>query len=151
MAKKASAEDAHLILKLYELKREAEMRKARNWWVMEFWPASAEDFMKVAQGGATQESKWMRQVTSYWGIAASFVLEGVLNEELFLRPAFSGELFLMFGKVHPFLNELREKMNEPQLFGDIEEVISQTKWGRERLKFVLKRLEQWRERIGKKA
>jgi hypothetical protein len=151
MAKKASAEDAHLILKLYELKREAEMRKARNWWVMEFWPASAEDFMKVAQGGATQESQWMRQVTSYWGIAASFVLEGVLNEELFLRPAFSGELFLMFGKVHPFLNELREKMNEPQLFGDIEEVINQTKWGRERLKFVLKRLEQWRERIGKKA
>ncbi len=33
MSKKATSADAQLILQLYDLRREAEMRKARNWWV----------------------------------------------------------------------------------------------------------------------
>jgi hypothetical protein len=48
MSKKATASDAQLILQLYDLRREAEMRKARNWWIGEFWPQSADDFLKVA-------------------------------------------------------------------------------------------------------
>jgi hypothetical protein len=31
MARKPTAEDARLILQLYDLRREAEMRKARHW------------------------------------------------------------------------------------------------------------------------
>lgn len=46
MAKKASAADAQVLLQLYELRREAEMRKARQWWLAEFWPRNAEDFAK---------------------------------------------------------------------------------------------------------
>ena len=151
MAKKPNAGDAQLILQLYDLRREAEMRKARQWWLMEFWPSSADDFVRVAWATGTQENNWLRQVISYWGIAASFVLEGTLSEELFLRPAFSGEMFLMFGKVRPFLKELREKMGDPEAFLDIEKVIMRTKWGRDRLKFILKRLETWREKMAKKA
>jgi len=151
MAKKASAGDAQLILQLYDLRREAEMRKARHWWLAEFWPASAEDFLKVAWAMGTQENNWLRQVGGYWGIAASFVLQGVLSEELFLRPAVSGEMFVMFGKVYPFLPELREKLGDPEAFLDIEKVIMRTKWGRDRLKFLLKRLETWREKMAKKA
>ena len=48
MAKKATAHDAQLILKLYDLRREAEMRKARNWFAGEFWPQSADELIKVA-------------------------------------------------------------------------------------------------------
>ena len=47
-------------------------------------------------------------------MVASFVLTGVLNEELFLQPGFSGELFLIYAKVHPFVKELREKLNDPE-------------------------------------
>ena len=151
MAKKPSASDAQLILKLYDLRREAEMRKARNWWLTEFWPRSADDFLKVAWAMGTQENNWQRQVGGYWGMAASFVLQGALNEELFLRPAFSGEMFVMFGKVHPFLKELREKVGDPEAFLDIEKVITRTKWGRDRLKFMLKRLESWREKMAQKV
>ncbi len=151
MAKKPSASDAELILKLYDLRREAEMRKARNWWLTEFWPRSADDFLKIAWAMGTEENNWLRQVGGYWGIAASFVLQGTVSEEMFLRPAFSGEMFVMFGKVYPFLAELREKIGDPELLLDVEKVITRTKWGRERLKFTLKRIETWREKMAKKS
>ncbi len=151
MAKKASAEEAQLILKLYDLRRETEMRKARSWWMSEFWPKNADDFLTVAWAMGTQENNWLRQVGGYWGIAASFVLQGVLSEDLFLVPGFSGEMFVMFAKVHPFLGELREKLGDPEVFADIEKVVMRTKWGRDRLKFLLKRLESWQEKMAKKA
>lgn len=147
MAKKATASDAQVLLQFYDLRREAEMRKARHWWLFEFSPRSADDFLKVAYAAGTQENNWLRQVSSYWSMAAAMVLQGAMHEELFLRPSFSGEMFLIFGKVHPFLPELREKIGEKELFGDIERVINRTKWGRERLKFVLKRIETMRERM----
>jgi hypothetical protein len=151
MAKKASGRDAQLILQLYDLRREAELRKARNWWLWEFSPQNADDFIKVAWATGTQENNWLRQAAGYWGMAASFVLQGALSEELFLRPAFSGEMFVIFAKVYPFLPELREKMGDPEMFLDVEKVIFSTKWGRERLKFVMKRIEAWREKTTKKA
>jgi hypothetical protein len=150
MPTKAGGRDAQLILQLYDLRRETEMRKAREWWATEFWPNNADDFVKVAWAPGTQENKWLRQVAGYWGIATSFVLQGALNEDLFLVPGFSGEMFVMFAKVYPFVGELREKLGDPEVFLDIEKVVMRTKWGRERLKFLLKRLESWREKMTKK-
>jgi hypothetical protein len=146
MAKKPTAADAHLILKLYDLRREPEMRKARSWWLNDFWPQNADDFAKVASSMGTQENNWLRQVGGYWSMAASFVLQGVLSEELFLQPAVSGEMYLLLAKVHPFLQELREKIGDPHLFGNIEKVITNSKFGRERLKFTLQRVEMIRQK-----
>jgi len=75
----------------------------------------------------------------------------VLRDELFLVPGFSGEMFVMFAKVQPFLGELREKLGDPEVFLDIEKVAMRTKWGRERLKFLVKRMEAWQERMAKKG
>ena len=125
MSKKPTTADAQLILQLYDLRREPEMRKARSWWLGEFWPQNADDFAKVAGAMGTPENNWLRQVGGYWSMAASFVLQGVLNEELFLQPAVSGEMYFLFAKVHPFLKELREKMDDPHLFGNIEKVITE--------------------------
>ena len=149
MAKSATVGDGQLLLQLYDLRREPEMRKARHWWVWEFSPRNVDDFMKVAWAAGSQENNWLRQVASYSGIVAALVLQGALNEELFLRPAFSGEMFLIFGKVYPFLPELRKKLEDPEVFLDVEKVIHSTKWGRERLKFVLKRIEMMREKMDK--
>ena len=151
MAKKATAEEAQLILKLYELRRETEMRKARQWWATDFWPKNADDFMEIVWAPGTQENNWLRQVAGYWGIVASFVLQGVLSDDLFLVPGFSGEMFVMFAKVQPFLGDLREKLGDPEVFLDIEKVVMRTKWGRQRLKFLSKRMESWQQRMAKKA
>jgi len=146
MAKKPTVADAQLILQLYDLRREAEMRKARNWWVVDFFPESAEDIQKVSGALGSQENNWFRQVLGYWGMAASFVLQGVLNEELFLQPAFSGEMFLIFAKVQPLLKEWREKLGDPQIIRNIELVATRTKFGRERVQFLAKRVEILRQK-----
>ena len=146
MAKKPTAADAQLILHLYELRREPEMRKARNWWGGEFFPENADDYLKVVWAMNTQENNWLRQVQGYWSMAASFVQQGVLNEDLFLQPSVSGEMFLIFAKVYPFLKELRKKMNDPNVFLTIEKVATHTKWGRDRLQFMIKRVETMREK-----
>lgn len=145
--KKATAADAQVLMQLYDLRREPEMRKARNWWVADFWPNTADDFLKVAWAMGTQENAWLRQVGGYWSMAASFVLSGAVNQDLFLQPAICGEMFLVFGKVYPFLAELRQKLDDPQLLANVEKVIKSTKFGRDRLQFTLKRLAAAKERM----
>ena len=147
MARKATATDAQLILQLYDLRREAEMRKARHWWAIEFFPQSADDFLKVAWALGTQENAWLRQVSGYWGIVTSFVLQGVLNEDLFLQPGFSGELFVIYAKIHPFVKELREKLKDPVAFLNLDKAVTRTKWGKNRLQFMIKRIEVMRQKI----
>jgi hypothetical protein len=146
MAKKATPMDAQLILHLYELRREAEMRKARHWWLAEFWPQNADEFLKISGAMGTQENNWLRQVPSYWSMAASFALSGALNADMFLQPAISGEMYFVFAKVHPYLKELRQKLDDPNFFGNLEKVINSTKFGRDRLAFTLKRVETMREK-----
>jgi hypothetical protein len=146
MAKKPSHADAQLIIQLYDLRREAEMRKARNWWGGEFFPQTADDFLKVVWAMGTQENNWLRQVSGYWGIVSSFVLAGVLNEELFLQPGFSGELFLIYAKIHPFVKDLREKLNDPEVFLNVEKAVTRSKWGKNRLQFMIKRVETMRQK-----
>jgi len=140
MPKKPGSADAELILKLYDLRREAEMRKARNWWAADFWPESADDFMKIAMAMGTPENNWLRQVAGYWDLAAALVVHGTLNETLFLEPAFSNEMFLIFAKIQPFLKELREKLQNPHMLANIEKVVRNSKTGRDRLKYMQERL-----------
>lgn len=151
MAKNATVHDAGLILELYDLRREAEMRKARNWFVTEFWPQSADELLKVANSFPSQENAWIRQVGGYWDMAASFVLAGALNEELFLQPGCSGEMFFIFAKVYPYLKEFREKTNNPDAFGNIEKVARGSKTARKRLERVSKNIENRLKAMAKPA
>jgi hypothetical protein len=146
VSKKPTATDAQLLLQLYDLRREPELRKARNWWLTEFWPQNADDFTKVVWAMGTQENAWLRQGAGYWSMAASLVLHGTLNADLFLLPSNSGEMYFIFAKVHPFLKELRAKLEDPLLFGHIEQVINSSKFSRERLKFTIKRVQALREK-----
>jgi len=151
MAKKATAHDAQLILQLYDLRREAEMRKARHWFVAEFWPETADDFMNVVNKFPSQENSWIRQVGSYWDMAAALVLQGALHEELFIQPGCSGEMFFIFAKIHPFLKELRQKMNNPSAWSNIEKVATGSKAARKRLELVSKNIEARRKTAAKSA
>jgi hypothetical protein len=151
MAKKPTAADAELIIKLYDLRREAEIRKARNWWLVTFWPESIEDFMKIAGALGTQENNWLRQVGGYWSMVASLTLSGAINQELVLDPSFSGEMFFIFAKIKPFLGDLREKMKNPRMFANIEKLITGSKQGREWLKYVEGQVATRREAMAKAA
>ena len=151
MPKKPTAADAQLILQLYDLRREAEIRKARNWWLVTFWPESAEDFMKIGAALGTQENNWLRQVGGYWSMVASLTLAGTVSQELVLDPSFSGEMFFIFAKVKPFLEELRSKMKSPRMFANIEKLINSSKQGRDWLKYVEGQVANRREAMAKAA
>jgi hypothetical protein len=149
MAKRATVHDAQLILKLYDLRREQEMRKARHWLTAEFWPQSADEFIKVVNSFPSQENAWLRQVGGYWDMAASLVVHGALNEELFLQPGCCGEMFFIFAKVHPFLKEFRAQTNNPDAFANIEKIATGSKLARKRLERVLKNVENRRKTLAK--
>jgi len=151
MAKSPTAADAQLILRLYDLRREAEMRKARNWWLVTFWPRTADEFIKVATALGSQENNWLRQVSGYWDMAAALVLHGTIHPDLFLEGGFSGEMFFIYAKIQPILKELREKMQSPGLFSNVEKVIMNSKTGRERLKVISGRVESRRQAMAEAA
>jgi len=151
MAKSPTAADAQLILRLYDLRREAEMRKARNWWLVTFWPRTADEFIKVATAHGSQENNWLRQVSGYWDMAAALVLHGTIHPDLFLEGGFSGEMFFIYAKIQPILKELREKMQSPGLFSNVEKVIMNSKTGRERLKVISGRVESRRQAMAEAA
>lgn len=151
MPKKATASDAEIILKLYDLRREAEMRKARNWWGVQFWPESADEFIKIAMDMGSQQSAWLRQVAGYWNLAATLALSGAVNPDLFLEPNASGEMYFVFAKVRPFLKELRKKMDSPEMFAPVENIINSSKKSREFLKSMETRIAARRKMMAEAA
>ena len=140
MAKKPTVEEARLILELYNLRREPEKRKARQWWLTQFWPTCADDFMRVAMDFGSQENNW--------GIATTFVLNGIISEKLFFEPAFCGELYFMFAKVRPFLEEIRERAKNRDLFLLSEKAIYGSKLGRAQFERVEARVNMLRPKRG---
>ena len=123
------AESAELVLKLYDLRREKKMRKARDWFVRWF-PASAEDYMKTVMD--PKVGAYLRMVTSYWEMAAALVNQGCIDPEVF--DATNGEHYIMFAKIEPILPELRALNDRPTLFAQVEKQINSLPSGPERLK-----------------
>ena len=143
----ATALDAQVILHLYELRRETEMRKARHFISAEFWPETAEDTLRIARAYPSRENTWLRQVTSYWEMAASFVLRGALHEGLFFDA--SGEMYCVYAKFRPFLAEIRQKL--PYFLLTVEKVILRTEEGRQRLERLEKSLSRRRQKAQRRA
>jgi hypothetical protein len=138
---KATPQDAQVILQLFELRREAEMRKARRWVEMEFWPRSAQDYIEISMAYGTEPNTWLRMVGGYWEMAASFVNRGALNATLFHDSNF--EMYFLYAKFSPFLAEIRKYFEMPELFGQVEQVIQNTPGGRERLTAFRARIEKF--------
>src|ERR1700683_4471258 len=95
-------EEAGLILKLYELRREETMRKARDWYFREFHPQTMADFRSALFG---EHSGHVRMVITYWDMAAALVNRGAINLELFNDA--HGEPIGIFAKSEPTLPEHR--------------------------------------------
>ena len=96
------------ILKLYELRSEETMRKARDWFTNVFYPESTQDILKVLVG---EHSADFRMVASYWDMAAAFVVFEAIDDEMF--NAINTEHVLVYAKLQPFLAELREMPGIP--------------------------------------
>ncbi|MFZ0517594.1 MAG: hypothetical protein WBG23_09780 [Acidobacteriaceae bacterium] len=107
----ATHNDADIILKLYDLRREEVLRKARHWAVFEFNPKAPEEFLAVLQSAGSQENAYFRQVISYWEMAASLVIHGAVKSDLYLDS--NGEGILIFAKFYPFRETYTSKTGFP--------------------------------------
>lgn len=140
MRKRPLNQDAKLLLQLDRLRKEADMRKARLWWRDEFWPGNATDYLKIEVAHGRNESRWLRQVATFWGLATSLVLDGSLSEKALLNPELSQEMFTVFAKVHPFLKQLRKRTDNPNFMANVERFILNSKAARKRLPLEIQRL-----------
>lgn len=112
-------DDANLILRLYEMRREERMRDARAWFTAQFRVKTWEELQKLAPGGTDQNASY-RMVVSYWDMVASFVTSGVLNRELFFQ---SGrELLLVWERIRHVLPEIRVQYQDPHYLAHLEAV-----------------------------
>ncbi len=123
-------EQANLMLRLYELRREARLREARDWFVANFQVHSAEEMMTKFPLGS-RENTHVRMVVSYWDMAAGMVNRGLIDEELFFEN--DGELWLVWDRVRPVAAAWRARMKNPTIFANLEKAAT--------------RLEAWREKV----
>ena len=111
-------ESALLNLKLFEMRREPVLREARDWFIREFNPEVFEDVVSTVTSGRNAA---FRMVLGYWDTAASLVTSGAIDRDAFL--AAHGEVFLAFGKIEPFLSELRAATGETEFCKHLEAVV----------------------------
>jgi hypothetical protein len=131
--------DAQIVLRLFDFRRESQMREARKYIVGEWWPASAEEAVKTATGFGTEENQHFRQVFSYWEMASSLVLRGALNGDIF--DDWSGELYFCFAKMKPHLKAIREAVG-PKAFSNMERITQRTPESQEKLKATEARIKK---------
>lgn len=131
-------EDADLILKLYDLRRETVMREARNW-LFSFNPTSIQDVMDTMIG---EHSGHFRMVISYWDMACALVNNGAIDEELFNQT--NGEHIFVYMKVQPVLEDIRQMFDNPEFLKNLETVVK-------RIPDMETKLPAMRERMAKFA
>jgi hypothetical protein len=123
-----TAADADLLIRLYELRRDPEMRKARHFIISEF-RATSWDEMQSQYLTGSEPDRYFRMVTSYWELVAGMVNRGVLDEELLFDT--HGEDIVVWNKVKAVIAGAREKIRPTYL------------WNLERM---ARRHMEWRER-----
>ena len=131
-------EDADLILKLYDLRRETTMREARNW-LFTFNPTSIQDVMTTLMG---DHSGHFRMVVTYWDMACALVNNGAIDETLFNQT--NGEHIFVYMKIEPVLQELRTMFDNPDFCKNLETLVK-------RMPNIEERLPAMRERMAKIA
>jgi hypothetical protein len=138
----ASPADAQIILKLYDLRREPVMREARAWVIGEFWPESAEEYFAVAQDPMNPNGPYVRQVLTYWEMAAALVLHGTVSAELFVDC--NAEGFFLLAKFAPILDDVRQR--NPMFLARTSDLIRRYPAAAARYEATLKNVEAIRTR-----
>jgi len=140
-------DDAALVLRLYELRREEKLRAAREWFRTQFFPRSFDDVRTVASTNGPENTNY-RMITTYWEMACSFVASGVLHPNLFFESG--GEALFVWAKFSPFIEDLRRDQQNPRILANVEKAIAMTPGAAERVAGIRGRLDAMRERYSRR-
>ena len=117
MDAKPTHEQAQLHLQIYDMRREARLRQAREWFVKNYFVENLDDWMRIAPPG-TENGALAMMVLSYWEQACAMLNYGLLHEGLFFET--SGEFFGVWERVKPVLPQAREKFVNPHFLEHLE-------------------------------
>ena len=112
-------DDANLLLRLYEIRREEKLRHARHWFLFEFQPGAWDEVRKGFFTGQ-DEDNYLRMVVSYWDMACALVKQGILNKDLFY--ATTGEYVVVWNKTKPWVAGVREELKNSLMFRNLEDI-----------------------------
>ncbi|MEK7408143.1 MAG: hypothetical protein AAB225_23985 [Acidobacteriota bacterium] len=112
-----SREDAHLILRIYDLRNQDKLQKAREWLLTLFQARDMDEFREVCPPSWETYADFHRAV-SFWQMVASFLTSGVLHATLFFQTDL--ELLAVWERIHHLVPELRAAANNPGLYRDLE-------------------------------
>ncbi len=127
----ASTSDAELVLRLYDLRREEMMRKARNFIVGDFWPKSGDEVVQISNAWGSEQNAYFRQVISFWEMAASLPLHGAVHADLFAD--WAGEMFFIYAKFQSILQETRDAMENQGFMANMEKFINSSQAYKDRI------------------
>ncbi len=126
MAAKPTFEQAQLHLQIFEERREARIRQARDWFFKNYIVESLDDVMRIA-GPFTEGGTFAMMVLTYWEQACAFLNHGLLHEELFFET--SGEFFGVWESVKPVIGAFRERFNNKLFLTNLEQAAQRyEKW-----------------------
>jgi hypothetical protein len=114
---KPTHEQAQLHLQVYEMRREARLRQARDWFMKNYFVNSMDEAMRIAAPG-TETGASAMMVFGYWDQACALLNYGLLHEDLFFET--SGEFFGVWERVKPIIREGRELFSNPQFLAHLE-------------------------------
>jgi hypothetical protein len=117
MSEKPTHEQGQLQLQLYDLRREAKLRQARDWFTQNYFVDTFEDSMRIAPFGS-QEGTYVMMVLSYWEQACAFLNHGLLHEQLFFET--SGEFFGVWERIKPVVPKMREMFHQKLFLANLE-------------------------------
>jgi hypothetical protein len=119
METKATHEQGQLQLELYDLRREAKLRQARDWFFKNYFVEGIDDAMRIAAPG-TENGALAMMVLSYWDQACAYLNHGLLNEDLFFET--TGEFFGVWERVKPVVPEFRKRFVAQGFLSNLEKV-----------------------------
>jgi len=115
----ATYEQGNLQIKLFDLRREAKLRQARDWFQKNYIANSFQEAMKVAPMG-TEAGAFFMMVVSYWEQVAAYLNHGLLHEDLLFET--TGEFFFVWERVKPSIAEGRKVFSNPQFVSNLEKM-----------------------------
>src|SRR6202035_3196926 len=114
---KPTHEQAQLHLQVYEMRREARLRQARDWYFKNYHVENLDDAMRIAAPG-TENGTFVMMVLSYWEQACALLNYGLLHEDLFFET--SGEFFGVWERVKPIVPQARKMWVNEQFLAHLE-------------------------------
>ena len=110
-------EQGQLQLQLYDLRREAKLRQARDWFFKNYHVDTFDDAMRLAAPG-TENGAFSMMVFGYWEQACSYLNHGLLHEDLFFET--SGEFFGVWELVKDIVPEGRKRFSNKLFLANVE-------------------------------